>query len=662
MGRFRAKQKKYQFVCGVKRSCRIRKKICARCVLLFLAVLFLSLEVQFLTAGRTAGMDSAAGIASEPVLTSELAGYLQIIPFSPEETRAWLLPEMGTYLSGNDVDYILEFLDIAAFGEGLQEKYSYSGEATITRLKWCLIYEEILEYLGLADEVQVITIQYLGMLDSEGRLMADNGDYDCDPDSIEFIYGETYEVYICGNTLLGKYADDGEAVSEAGEAEQENIRSADSIEVSLPEKIRVLLTQDNHASVYRETVRLKGTTLLHIRAESGSESSCEIDANTAVNCAKLMKKWKTTSLIVEPEGEGMVCVTNSEGSAVSSWYTGVFYVYKNTEGMWIVNEVDMEEYLCGVVPGEMPESFEEEALRAQTVCARTYACCLAAKSGYGEYEADLTDSTDCQVYLPSKENEKTSQAVKDTAGQVLSCGGNLANIYYFSTSCGYTCGTEVWQMPETAYLPGISLLTKEYGDEEIDFDTFLRDTDVAAYDSESRYFRWQATADMTEMQGAVKELAAAEIKNGSDKVSMTGSDGKALNDINDLGDYVSMSVEERSRSGTVTDLRIEFTGGYLDVFHENMIRKILGLAMISLTDKNGNSVYTLDMLPSAAISVDCPEGGTCTIYGGGLGHGIGMSQYGANGMAETGMQYDEILASFFPGTEIITMDPQEDKD
>ncbi len=643
----------------VKNFNSAKQKIRLRVILLVLACVLLCLEIQFLTENRTLRQNSDELLTQEPVLADELAGYLQVIPFSPEETRAWLLPEMGIYLTGSDVDYILDILGIPSFGDTLQAKIPYSYNETITRMKWCLIYEEILEYLGLTEEVQVITIQYLGILANEERLMADNGDYNCDLAGIEFEYGECYEVYIYGNTILGIHVEESETMIGLSEVEQEETLNTQSVEISVPKSVRVLLTQDNNDSIYRESVRLKGSTALCISDGGENEFSCEIDANTAVNCMDLMAEWDTTELIVEAEDDGKLCVTNIEGSAVSSWFTGAFHIYKNTSGTWLVNEVDLEDYLCGVVPGEMPESFEEEALKAQAICARTYACYLTSENRYEEFHADLTDSTDCQVYLPSKENEKTSQAVVNTAGEVLGYDGYLANIYYFSTSCGYTSATDIWQMHEIAYLQGISLLTDDIVGDGTDFDVFLRDTEVEAYDSESKFFRWQAEVDIQAAQDSVKEMAESELKNGSDKISVTNLEGDVLNNTESLGNYVRISIAERSSTGTVTDLRIEFTNGCIDIYHEYMIRKILGAAMILLKDKNGSPVYTLDMLPSAAISVDCTEDGICTIYGGGLGHGIGMSQYGANGMAKAGLTYTEILECFFSGTEVVSMESNE---
>ena len=95
---------------------------------------------------------------------------------------------------------------------------------------------------------------------------------------------------------------------------------------------------------------------------------------------------------------------------------------------------------------------------------------------------------------------------------------------------------------------------------------------------------------------------------------------------------------------------MDFAGGTAHIYNENAIRKILWSACVSLTDKNGNSADTLTMLPSAFFSIDAKENGTYEIYGGGLGHGIGMSQYGADGMAKSGMMYTDILEKFFPGT------------
>ena len=75
----------------------------------------------------------------------------------------------------------------------------------------------------------------------------------------------------------------------------------------------------------------------------------------------------------------------------------------------MINELSMESYLCGVVPSEMPASYELEALKAQAVCARSYARRQMESYGYPEYEAHVNDSTDFQVYNNSQPQERSSR-------------------------------------------------------------------------------------------------------------------------------------------------------------------------------------------------------------------------------------------------------------
>ena len=139
---------------------------------------------------------------------------------------------------------------------------------------------------------------------------------------------------------------------------------------------------------------------------------------------------------------------------------------------------------CGA--WEMPASFAPEALKAQAVCARTYAALQVLGTAYEMYHADVDDTTDCQVYLPENANVAATEAVYATAGQILTWQGMIASIYYFSTSCGYTTGLEVWQQEALPYLGVHSLVQNEGMGSSADI--FLRDGQVTAYDSESRLF------------------------------------------------------------------------------------------------------------------------------------------------------------------------------
>ena len=119
-------------------------------------------------------------------------------------------------------------------------------------------------------------------------------------------------------------------------------------------------------------------------------------------------------------------------------YLGGFECRKLPEGrMTVVNCVDLENYVKGVVPYEMAPDWPMEALKAQAVCARTYV--VYNQNAYADQGFDITDDTDCQVYRgTSLADRRTDTAVDETAGQLIRCQGELCQIYYFAADGGAT--------------------------------------------------------------------------------------------------------------------------------------------------------------------------------------------------------------------------------
>lgn len=93
--------------------------------------------------------------------------------------------------------------------------------------------------------------------------------------------------------------------------------------------------------------------------------------------------------------------------------------------------MDIEDYLTRVVPSEMPSSYEVEALKAQAVCARTYAYRQIQANAYSQYGAHVDDSTNYQVYNNIDSNERTNLAIKETDGEMVFYGDTPAETYYF---------------------------------------------------------------------------------------------------------------------------------------------------------------------------------------------------------------------------------------
>lgn len=388
-------------------------------------------------------------------------------------------------------------------------------------------------------------------------------------------------------------------------------------DVVLPEMVNVVLTNDNWQEPYRSAFQIKTTSSVTL---TSGEMTQTYGSETVFSKEMLAGLFTQSNVvIISPSNNQSLFLLEADTEQWSAPYRGIFMIYKNGDKYWIVNQVPLEEYLLGVVPGEMPERFSLEALKAQAICARTYVCNMIKGDAYAEYNADVDDSVNCQVYNKHGENSKATEAVTNTAGIVLLEQGNtgadfaslkMADIYYFSTSCGYTTGLEAWGEESLPYLKTVStLLTPK---EVTDWDQYLKSTDVQAYDSGSNYFRWKA--------------------------QITVPEGYTL------------QINKREASGIVTQITMLAPEDKQVATTEHEVRSFLGQYMTSLVDSQGAAI-PMDILPSAWIALEQGNASNqYVIYGGGYGHGIGMSQYGAHGMAEQGMNCEQILLYYFPGT------------
>ena len=111
-------------------------------------------------------------------------------------------------------------------------------------------------------------------------------------------------------------------------------------------------------------------------------------------------------------------------------------------------------------------------------------------------------------------------------------------------------------------------------------------------------------------------------------------------------------MTKRNASGYVLELTMNYEKGKKVYTDENQIRKYLGQYQEKILLPNGQVREDMTMIPSACFEISEVKDGIITLSGGGLGHGIGMSQYGANGMAETGCTYDEILNFYYTGVTL----------
>lgn len=335
-----------------------------------------------------------------------------------------------------------------------------------------------------------------------------------------------------------------------------------------------------------------------------------------ININKYMNDAKITTYTLEDTQGMMLC--DEAGNDVGVLFEGKLHFYMEAQGIVLVNEVPIETYLKYVLPSEMPRNFGEEALKAQAVCARTYAYTHMNNQSYAKYGANVDNTTSFQAYHNTHRTTETDAAVEATIGEVATCNGELISCYYFSTSPGVTNNTTSWGGEEREYIACAGFEFSEGLDltKDADFSRFMTQQ-VVSYDAVSNYYRWKAVLDIS----TVREKEKGALK--------------------------SIAVKERNEGGYVTELELSYENSTEILKNENKIRKTLGTYLQEVILQNEEVRTDLSMLPSACFEVLVNADGQIVLRGGGSGHGIGMSQYGAKGMAEKGYNYKEIIDYYF---------------
>ncbi len=420
---------------------------------------------------------------------------------------------------------------------------------------------------------------------------------------------------ICGlQAMLIEQDDTGEARQNEsggnGQSKEKEEKKEEPIQVNNPD-IRVLIMSTGYQNIAHPEVSVTAKSGLLIESAQGQE---EYGAGQQLTLKPDDARLAEGILRLRAKDGGDMTINSIERGCGQPAYAGVLELRTTAEGIVVINELPVETYLCRVVPSEMPASYELEALKAQAVCARSYAYRQMAEYGYPEYEAHVNDSTDYQVYGNSAAQESATEAVTKTAGEVARYQGQVVTTYYYSTSCGKTTSLEAWgTAPDehNQYLQSV-----EVGDEEGDYEKNLP------------WYRWEAKIPVQ----TLSNLAGLNLKQ-------------------DLGTLQSVEVTKTGPGGVA--LQVTFTGdkGSATVETENKIRKAFGGSGYDIIKQDGTVVQSSSLLPSAFFTIE-KNGDFFVICGGGYGHGIGMSQNGANEMAKKGKNYQEILQLFFQGIEI----------
>jgi len=297
----------------------------------------------------------------------------------------------------------------------------------------------------------------------------------------------------------------------------------------------------------------------------------------------------------------------------------------------LVNRLSLESYLSGVVSHEVPFHFHQEALKAMAIVARTFALKEMKAKKFADY--DICATVQCQAYEGlAYEAPSSRTAVEATEGRTLTYEKRLADLPYYATCGGITEDVDqAWNLSPVPYLKSVV-----DGDEPI-HDDLTTDSGVknfltkehGSYCEESSRYRWKETYSETEL---------VELFNASLPVLLKRP--VHFSKIN------SVAVSGRTPHGRVTSLQIA-TDAESFTIGKDQIRWLFSGGQIGLGGLQ-STLFVIDPKRDATGNL-----ASLTILGGGWGHGVGLCQFGAEGMAERGFSYENILSHYFPGTSLV---------
>jgi stage II sporulation protein D len=277
-------------------------------------------------------------------------------------------------------------------------------------------------------------------------------------------------------------------------------------------------------------------------------------------------------------------ITQVNGSSYRGWVE----LRKKKNGLLLViNELDIEEYLLGVIAAEVPHDWEFEVLKAQAVASRSYALYQKRTSGKRPYH--ILATVDGQVYSGRNgERENSVRAVRETKGIVVVYGGEVIPAFYHASCGGHTeNASELWGI-DAPYLKGVDCECQEI----------------------SRYGLWE------------KRISATKL------ATLLGRQGYRLNGI------TGIEMDSITPAGRVRQVTIRHAGGTAFIPAETL-RAAVGYSFLP-------SVFFEPAL----------EGNEVVFSGRGLGHGVGLCQWGAKEIARHGFDFKSILSHYYPGTTL----------
>jgi len=397
------------------------------------------------------------------------------------------------------------------------------------------------------------------------------------------------------------------------------------VEIAQPERWQVWAKRDVYS-----TPLLRRLLLQNIQAATKEKVYLDTRILKQVPRVSLVvdgKRYSQNGLEISTD-KNLIRVNKSEKSENARLYAGRLNLQSNAYGTYtLVNQVPLETYLRGVVPYEIGTDAPTAALEAQAILARTYALRNLRRFAADNYQ--LCADTHCQVYYGlNGAAAKTDRAIASTRGRVLTYKDQLVDALYSSTTGGVTASfSDVWNGEDRPYLRPVLdsatnfwNLSKQSLADEKNFQKFIN-TQQGFNESKWDMFRWHKETPLKDITKDLQKFL--QVKNSPYGKFKT---------------IQAMAVVKRSQSGRILELAVK-TDNSTFILHKDEVRSAFAAPTSTL--------FYIEPLNKGKSEL-----WGYAFIGGGLGHGVGLSQTGAQNLAKLGWSSPKILQFYYPGTQI----------
>lgn len=346
-------------------------------------------------------------------------------------------------------------------------------------------------------------------------------------------------------------------------------------------------------------------------------------------------------------------------------YFGEIEIIKSNKGYILINEIEFEKYMEGVLASNNNNNTTNEMLKTLAVINRSIAINTILKNNFSHLGAHIDDKT--LLYNNENSNEIIKNAIKQTYGEVITHNKEVIYPNYFAFSSGVTSNSgEIWEDKKFRQLPNENkpyLISKNLFEndnlenikDEVNANIFFKSKDIKCMENDSPWFRWTTSLEKDEIN-----LLNQNIKNiykQTPYLIKVFENGIYINkDIENIGKIKDINILERGESGNVMKIEIEGDLAKILIFSDMAIKNTFKSKY--LINNLGEKLENNFNLPSSNFVFDKVYDSNgyiekITFYGGGYGHGVGLSLYAAKKLESENKNYAEIINYFYNDAEII---------